>query len=134
MDGRGGAASAVKMAYAAWTKGTAALLLAARALAEAENVEDPLLAEWALSQPALAGRLEGAARSAVAKGWRWDAEMTEIAASMAAAGLPDGFHLAAAEIFRRSPRLDPAAAADAEPGDIVARVLAALTGPGAPGQ
>ena len=30
--------------------------------------------------------------------------MTEIAASMAAAGLPDGFHLAAAEIFRRSPR------------------------------
>ncbi len=132
--GGAGAASAVKMAYAAWTKGTAALLLAARALAEAENVADPLLAEWARSQPALPGRLEGAARSAVAKGWRWDAEMTEIAASMAAAGLPDGFHLAAAEIFRRSPRLDPAAAADAAPGDIVARVLAALTGPAAPGQ
>jgi hypothetical protein len=29
--------------------------------------------------------------------------MEEIAASMAAAGLPDGFHQAAAEIFRRSP-------------------------------
>ena len=132
--GAPGAASAVKMAYAAWTKGTAALLLAARALAEAENMADPLLAEWARSQPALPGRLEGAACSAVAKGWRWDAEMTEIAASMAAAGLPDGFHLAAAEIFRRSPRLDPAAAADAAPGDIVAWVLAALTGPAAPGQ
>jgi hypothetical protein len=30
--------------------------------------------------------------------------MEEIAASMAAAGLPPGFHEAAAEIFRRSPR------------------------------
>ena len=28
--------------------------------------------------------------------------MEEIAATMAAAGLPDGFHLAAAEIYRRS--------------------------------
>jgi hypothetical protein len=29
--------------------------------------------------------------------------MEEIAATMAGAGLPDGFHLAAAEIYRRSP-------------------------------
>jgi 3-hydroxyisobutyrate dehydrogenase-like beta-hydroxyacid dehydrogenase len=104
VEGDIGAASAVKMAYAAWTKGTAALILAARALARADGVEDSLLAEWALSQPSLAGRSERAAQSAAAKGWRWDAEMTEIAASMAAAGLPDGFHLAAAEIFRRVPR------------------------------
>jgi 3-hydroxyisobutyrate dehydrogenase-like beta-hydroxyacid dehydrogenase len=97
------AASAVKMAYAGWTKGAAALLLAVRALARAEGVEDTLLAEWALSQPELGGRSAAAARSAAAKGWRWTGEMTEIAASMAAAGLPDGFHLAAAEIFRRTP-------------------------------
>jgi 3-hydroxyisobutyrate dehydrogenase-like beta-hydroxyacid dehydrogenase len=122
VEGGIGAASAVKMAYAAWTKGTAALLLAARALGRAEGVEDDLAAEWALSQPGLAGRTVSAARSAAAKGWRWEAEMTEIAASMAAAGLPDGFHLAAAEIFRRSPRL---AAADG--GDVVDRVLDALT-------
>jgi hypothetical protein len=31
--------------------------------------------------------------------------MEEIAHTMASAGLPDGFHEAAAEIFRRSPRL-----------------------------
>jgi len=117
------AASAVKMAYASWTKGTAALLLAARALARTEGVEDVLLAEWALSQPALADRSAGAARSAATKGWRWVAEMEEIAASMAAAGLPDGFHQAAAEIFRRSPRAEPGSPAD-EPVD---RVLAALT-------
>jgi 3-hydroxyisobutyrate dehydrogenase-like beta-hydroxyacid dehydrogenase len=96
------AASAVKMAYAGWTKGSAALLLAVRALARADGVEDTLLEEWALSQPELAGRSAAAARSAEAKGWRWTGEMTEIAASMAAAGLPDGFHQAAAEIFRRT--------------------------------
>ncbi len=96
------AASAVKMAYAGWTKGTAALLLAVRALARADGVEDTLLEEWALSQPELAGRSTAAARSAAAKGWRWTGEMTEIAASMAAAGLPDGFHQAAADIFRRT--------------------------------
>jgi 3-hydroxyisobutyrate dehydrogenase-like beta-hydroxyacid dehydrogenase len=96
------AASAVKMAYASWTKGSAALLLAARALARAEGVEDTLLAEWGISQPGLAGRSERAAGSAGAKGWRWIAEMEEIATAMAAAGLPDGFHLAAAEIYRRA--------------------------------
>ena len=119
VEGGVGAASAVKMAYAAWTKGTAALVLAVRALARADGVEDALLAEWALSQPSLAGRSERAAESAAAKGWRWDAEMTEIAASMAAAGLPDGFHLAAAEIFRRVPRAESAT---------VDEVLAALMG------
>jgi 3-hydroxyisobutyrate dehydrogenase-like beta-hydroxyacid dehydrogenase len=122
VEGGIGAASAVKMAYAAWTKGTAALLLAARALARAGGVEETLAAEWALSQPGLAGRTVTAARSAAAKGWRWEAEMTEIAASMAGAGLPDGFHLAAAEIFRRSP--GPGSADD---GDVVDRVLDALT-------
>jgi 3-hydroxyisobutyrate dehydrogenase-like beta-hydroxyacid dehydrogenase len=136
VEGGAGAASAVKMAYAAWTKGTAALLLAARALARAEDVEDTLLAEWALSQPGLAERTVSAARSAAAKGWRWEAEMTEIAASMAAAGLPDGFHLAAAEIFRHSPRVSPAAAdaaGDGGPGaaDGVDRVLTALSRPAA---
>ena len=96
------AASAVKMAYASWTKGSAALLLAARALARAEGVEEALLAEWGTSQPGLAERSDRAAGSAAAKGWRWVAEMDEIAAAMAAAGLPDGFHRAAAEVYRRS--------------------------------
>ena len=94
------AASAVKMAYAGWTKGTAALILAVRALARAEGVEDTLLAEWALSQPALAERSAGAARSAAGKGWRWTGEMAEISASMEADGLPGGFHQAAADVFR----------------------------------
>jgi 3-hydroxyisobutyrate dehydrogenase-like beta-hydroxyacid dehydrogenase len=94
-------ASAVKMAYAAWTKGSAALLLAVRALARAEGVEPTLLAEWELSLPDLIERSQRAARSAEAKGWRWVGEMEEIVATFEAAGLPKGFHLAAAEVFRR---------------------------------
>jgi 3-hydroxyisobutyrate dehydrogenase-like beta-hydroxyacid dehydrogenase len=97
-----GAASAVKMAYASWTKGSTALLLTARALARAEGVEEALLAEWGISQPGLAERSARAAGSAAAKGWRWVAEMEEIAAAMAAAGLPGGFHRAAAEVYRRA--------------------------------
>jgi 3-hydroxyisobutyrate dehydrogenase-like beta-hydroxyacid dehydrogenase len=116
-------ASAVKMAYAAWTKGTAALLLATRALAVASGVDDTLLAEWALSQPSLAGQFARSARSGMTKGWRWVGEMEEIAASMAAAGLPDGFHLAAAEVFRSCPRALSDQEADAAP----AAVLASLT-------
>ena len=94
-----GTASAVKVAYASWTKGSAALLLAARALARAEGVESVLLEEWGISQPGLEKRWDGADGAAKAKGWRWVGEMEEIAAAMAAAGLPEGFHQAAAEIY-----------------------------------
>jgi 3-hydroxyisobutyrate dehydrogenase-like beta-hydroxyacid dehydrogenase len=94
-----GTASAVKMAYASWTKGSAALLLTARALARAEGVEPALLEEWGISQPGLERRSAAAAESAAAKGWRWVGEMEEIAATMAAAGLPEGFHQAAAEVY-----------------------------------
>ena len=96
-----GAASALKVAYAGWTKGSAALLLAVLALARAEGVEETLLAEWELSLPELEERSLAAERSARAKGWRWVGEMEEIAHSMAAQNLPAGFHEAAAEIFRR---------------------------------
>jgi 3-hydroxyisobutyrate dehydrogenase-like beta-hydroxyacid dehydrogenase len=96
------AASALKMAYAAWTKGSAALLLAALQSAQATGVEDALRAEWSRSQPDLEARSRGAADSAAAKGWRWVAEMNEIAATFAAVGLPSGFHDAAAEMFERA--------------------------------
>jgi hypothetical protein len=40
-----------------------------------------------------------AARLAGAKGWRWVGEMDEIAKSFSDAGVPDGFHRAASEIY-----------------------------------
>jgi 3-hydroxyisobutyrate dehydrogenase-like beta-hydroxyacid dehydrogenase len=119
------AASAIKMAYAAWTKGTSALLLGARSLARAEGVEDQLLDEWELSQPRLAERSDRVAKAGVTSGWRWVGEMDEIAHAMAAAGLPDGFHQAAAEVFRRCPRLPDAASGQ----KLTDTVLDAITGP-----
>jgi 3-hydroxyisobutyrate dehydrogenase-like beta-hydroxyacid dehydrogenase len=97
---RVGDASALKMVYAAWSKGSAALLLAIREVARSEGVWDDLFEEWRHSLPGLEARLASAERSAAAKGWRWVAEMEEIAATFAAAGAPPGFHQAAAEVFR----------------------------------
>jgi 3-hydroxyisobutyrate dehydrogenase-like beta-hydroxyacid dehydrogenase len=102
ISGEPGAASALKAAYAGWTKGSGALLLTVRELARAEGVEDELLEEWRLSLPKLEERSASAARSASRKGWRWVGEMEEIARSMAAHDLPTGFHEAAAEVFRRA--------------------------------
>jgi hypothetical protein len=93
-------ASALKCAYAAWSKGSAALLLATREFAQAEGIWEPLAEEWARSQPQLAERLAAAELSAAAKGWRWVGEMEEIAAAFAADGLPPGFHEAAGAVYR----------------------------------
>jgi 3-hydroxyisobutyrate dehydrogenase-like beta-hydroxyacid dehydrogenase len=93
-------ASALKMTYAAWSKGTAALLLAVRDVARHFGIEDALADEWHLSQPELFERLATAERSAAKKGWRWVGEMQEIADTFEAAGEPDGFHRAAAEVYR----------------------------------
>jgi 3-hydroxyisobutyrate dehydrogenase-like beta-hydroxyacid dehydrogenase len=101
VPGGSGAASAVKMAYASWTKGSSALLLAVCAMASAEGVEDSLVAEWKISQPDLSARAESAAKGNAKKAWRFIGEMEEIAATYAAAGLPDSFHQGAAEIYRR---------------------------------
>ena len=101
VDGGAGAASAVKICYAAWTKGTTALLLCIRALAEAEGVADTLLAEWATSLPDLAQQSQRAASGNAPKAWRFAGEMREIAAGFNAHALPDGFGIAAADIYQR---------------------------------
>ena len=95
------AAAAIKMCYAAWTKGSQALIMAVRALATAEGVDEALLVEWHRSQADLPGRSQNAARGTARKAWRWVGEMDEIAATFAADGLPDGFHRAASELYRR---------------------------------
>ena len=122
IDGGAGAASALKMAYAAYTKGTSALLIAIRALALAEGVEAPLMEEWGISQPGVQMRSEQAARNNAFKAWRFVGEMHEIADTFEAAGLPDGFHRAAAGIYERLERFkdcDPAPSAS----EVVAQAL-----------
>lgn len=101
LDAPAGAASALKMCYASYTKGTSALLLAIRALARAEGVEDALLSEWGRSQPELEQRSNVAATGTAPKAWRFVGEMEEIAATFESAGLPGGFHRAAAQVYGR---------------------------------
>ncbi len=95
-----GTASAMKMAFAAWSKGSAAMLVTIARLAEEHGVEGPLFDEWRAWHPELLDDLERSRRSAARKGWRWVGEMEEIADTFAAAGLPDGFHRAAADVFK----------------------------------
>ena len=88
------------MAYAAWSKGTSALLAAIRAVAADNGVEDALLDQWRATNPDLVIRSEAVGATA-ARAWRWSGEMREIAATFESAGLPGGFHAASAEIFDR---------------------------------
>ncbi len=101
LDAPVGAASALKMAYAGWTKGSSALLATIRAFALAEGVEAALLGEWKTSQPDLIARSERAFADNARKAWRFVGEMDEIARSVAGIGLPAGFHEAAGEIYER---------------------------------
>ena len=122
MEGGPGAASAIKMAYASYTKGSSALLMGIRALAMQAGVDEALVAEWERSQPGVAARSERAARDNARKAWRFTGEMAEIAATFKDAGLPDGFFLAAGEIYERL-----AGYKDARELPSVAEVAKALT-------
>jgi 3-hydroxyisobutyrate dehydrogenase-like beta-hydroxyacid dehydrogenase len=127
IDGDIGAASALKMCFAAWNKGSQLLLAAVRALAEREGVHAALAGEWKLSQPEVARRLESAVANA-RKGWRWVGEMEEIAATFRAAGLPEGFAASGAEICRRLEAFKDA------PNATIDRIVAALLDAGQAGQ
>lgn len=96
-----GAASAIKMAYAGWNKTQQALLMAVRAYAMREGVDEALLREWAISQTDLPKRSERAVEGTARKAWRFVGEMEELAAAFTAAGVPGEFHEAGAEIYRR---------------------------------
>jgi 3-hydroxyisobutyrate dehydrogenase-like beta-hydroxyacid dehydrogenase len=110
---RPGDASALKLAYASWSKASQALLLTARAVASAQGVEEWLLGEWDRADGDLRAASERAAAAAATKGWRWSGEMREIAALLRDSGLPDGFHLAAAEVFAQVPRRAPTPTSEA---------------------
>jgi 3-hydroxyisobutyrate dehydrogenase-like beta-hydroxyacid dehydrogenase len=117
------AASALKMCYAAWTKGTAALLLAIRAAARATGVEAALVSEWQRSQPDVLARVD-AARRVIPKAWRFAGEMDEIARCFADVGLPGGFAEAAADVYRT---LETRQATDV---DLDSALTLILSGPG----
>lgn len=96
-----GRASAVKMCFAAWTKGGTALLCAIVAAAESMGVREALETQWAEGGSAFAETTRRRLRGVTAKAWRFAGEMEEIATTLGAAGQPEGFHRAACEIYGR---------------------------------
>lgn len=96
-----GKASALKMCYAAYTKGTTALLCAILGAAEGLGVRPELEGQWERDEAGFAERTGQRARRVTAKAWRFVGEMEEIAATFEGVGLPGGFHVAAADVYRR---------------------------------
>ena len=104
-----GRASALKMVYAALTKGTSALQTALLLAALRLDVLDELLAEFEGSQAGPLQAMRGRLPFLPADAARWAPEMDEIAETFAAAGVPDDFHRGAAAIYRLMARTPLAA-------------------------
>jgi 3-hydroxyisobutyrate dehydrogenase-like beta-hydroxyacid dehydrogenase len=96
-----GKASALKMCYAAYTKGTTALLCAILAASEVLGVREELEEQWSRDWPDFAEQTRGRVRRVTTKAWRFAGEMDEITDTFREAGLPGEFHAAAAIIYRR---------------------------------
>jgi 3-hydroxyisobutyrate dehydrogenase-like beta-hydroxyacid dehydrogenase len=123
-----GKASALKMCYAAWTKGSEALRCAILATARELGVWEQLERQWDRDWPGFAQKSVDSARRVTAKAWRFAGEMDEISTTFREAGLPGGFHAAAAELYRRMAHFK-----DAKETPAIEEVLAALVlGTGSP--
>ena len=96
-----GKASALKMCFAAYSKGTTALLCAILATAEQSGVREALYDQWTRDDPEFAARAAGRVRRVTARAWRFAGEMDEIADTFRDAGMPGDFHTGAALIYRR---------------------------------
>lgn len=96
-----GKASALKMCYAAYTKGMTALLSAILATAESLGVRDELYQQWDMDGQGFSEQANRRVARVTAKAWRFEGEMDEIASTFEEAGLPNGFHQAAAEVYHR---------------------------------
>jgi 3-hydroxyisobutyrate dehydrogenase-like beta-hydroxyacid dehydrogenase len=99
VDGGIGAASALKLCYAAITKGTNALLAAALLAAERHGLLDPLTAELSESQPMLYGRAEANISRLPADSARWAPEMRYVAEAFESVGVTGELHLGAARML-----------------------------------
>jgi len=116
-----GTASALKMCYAAYTKGTTALLSNILAAAEAFGVREALEDQWSRDWPDFADRTQSRVRRVTRKAWRFRGEMDEIAETFRAVGLPGEFHEGAGEVYRRLDGLE--ACEELPPLDTVLRRL-----------
>jgi 3-hydroxyisobutyrate dehydrogenase-like beta-hydroxyacid dehydrogenase len=117
-----GKASALKMCYAANTKGAVALLAAILATAETLGVREALFEQWRSEDPELPHQVQKRIQANAPKAWRFVGEMGEISRTFGEAGAPGGFHAAAADIYGRLARFK-----DARAAPTLEEILVALT-------
>jgi 3-hydroxyisobutyrate dehydrogenase-like beta-hydroxyacid dehydrogenase len=96
-----GKASALKMCYAANTKGAVALLAAILTTAESLGVREALFERWKGEDANLPDQILKRIQMNCPKAWRFVGEMQEISRTFAEAGAPPEFHEGAEEIYRR---------------------------------
>jgi 3-hydroxyisobutyrate dehydrogenase-like beta-hydroxyacid dehydrogenase len=123
-----GQASALKMCYAALTKGLTALATELHIAADRSGVAQSLHAELEMSQPNLLEWIRRMVPSMPPKAWRWIGEMEEIADTFESLGLTPKMLEGAADMYRlveRAPDLArlpaPAASAPSAAGSARAR-------------
>ena len=121
------AASSLKMAYAAHSKGSSALLLAVNALAASSGVSEALKAEWDISQSGLNQRSDVTAKVTSPKAWRFAGEMSEISETFKAQGLSGAFHQGAADIFASMAELKDQPGADLD--QVISEILGSRDSP-----
>jgi len=95
-----GQASAIKMCYAALTKGLKALCTELLTAAETLGVSQSLKQQFQLSQPALYEHMERGLPSMPMKSRRWVGEMEEIAQTFEQVGLTPKMFAGAADVYR----------------------------------
>jgi 3-hydroxyisobutyrate dehydrogenase-like beta-hydroxyacid dehydrogenase len=99
MDGPIGRASALKMVYAALSKGTAALYASTLMTAKSLGIYGDLIQELEQSQAGTLAAM-GSVNTISTKAFRWIGEMEEIAATFGDAGTSSHTHKGAAETFQ----------------------------------
>jgi 3-hydroxyisobutyrate dehydrogenase-like beta-hydroxyacid dehydrogenase len=95
-----GQASALKMCYAALTKGLTALATELHIAADRSGVAQPLQRELEMSQPNLLEWIRRMVPSMPPKAWRWIGEMEEIAETFESQGLTPKMLEGAADMYR----------------------------------
>lgn len=96
-----GKASALKMVYAANTKGSTALLALVLSAAHKLGVKDDLERQWHRQNETVVSQNQDCIRRVTQKAWRFAGEMEEMVETFGEIGLPSGFHASAANLYRR---------------------------------
>lgn len=122
VGGEIGQASGLKMCYASQTKGRYAIFIESLVAARRLGCYDLLVEELKMSQAATLADTEKSVPNIPSKAGRWIAEMEEIAATFAEAGMTDRIFQGVADMYRAIDGADPDALSGVEFEQLIARL------------